>query len=70
MGDRTQLSPVQERGFWRVRIVWPNGRVHLVGKFTSEKDAIEWIEAHARLTKPIAEKTIEAAQHGEGDLQQ
>jgi hypothetical protein len=52
MGDvRTLLSPVvQEGGIWRVQIVWPNGRHTLVGKFTSEKDAVEWINAHPRLT--------------------
>jgi hypothetical protein len=61
MGDRTQLSPVQEGSIWRVRITWPNRAVHFVGKFTSEKDAVAWIEAHPRLTKPVPEKTIDAA---------
>jgi hypothetical protein len=56
MGDvRTQLSPVvQKGGIWRVQIVWPNGRHTLVGKFTSEKDAVDWINAHPNLTKPVA----------------
>jgi hypothetical protein len=40
---------------WRVEIVWPNGAVHYVEKFTSEKDAVSWINAHPRLTKPVAE---------------
>jgi hypothetical protein len=55
MGDvHTQLSPVvQEGGIWRVRITWPNRAVHFVGKFTSKKDAIAWIEAHPNLTKPV-----------------
>jgi hypothetical protein len=35
-----------------VQIVWPNGKVNYVGNFTSEKDAIAWIDAHAWLTKP------------------
>jgi uncharacterized protein YbdZ (MbtH family) len=46
------LSPVQEGDLWRVKIVWPNGRHTLVGKFTSEQDAIDWINAHPQLTKP------------------
>jgi hypothetical protein len=47
------LSPVvQADGIWRVKIVWPNGRHTLVGKFTFEQDAIDWINAHPQLTKP------------------
>jgi hypothetical protein len=46
------LSPVQKGDIWRVRMVWSNGAVHHFGKFTSEKDAIDWIYAHPRLTKP------------------
>jgi hypothetical protein len=55
MGDGgSQLSPVvQEGGIWRVRIAWPNAAVRFFGKFTSEKDAIAWIEAHPNLTKPV-----------------
>jgi hypothetical protein len=46
------LSPVvQASGIWRVKIVWPNRAVHFVGKFTSEKDAVRWINAHPQLTK-------------------
>ena len=29
-----------------------NGAVRYVGKFTSKKDAVAWINAHPRLTKP------------------
>ena len=46
------LSPVQDGEIWRVKIVWPNRAVHHFGKFTSERDAIVWINAHPRLTKP------------------
>jgi hypothetical protein len=28
-----------------------------VGKFSSEEDAVEWIEAHPRLTEPVAAST-------------
>jgi hypothetical protein len=56
MGDvRTQLLPMQEGEIWRVQIVWPNGAVHYFGKFASKKDAVEWINAHARLTEPVAD---------------
>jgi hypothetical protein len=56
-----QLSPVQEGDIWRVRIAWPNRAVHYFGKFTSEQDAIDWINAHPSLTKP--ENTIDEPQH-------
>jgi hypothetical protein len=42
---------------WRVKIVWPSGAVHHFGKFTSEQDAIDWINAHPQLTRP--EDTME-----------
>jgi hypothetical protein len=56
----TVLSPVQEGGIWRVKIVWPNRHVNYFGKFTSEQDAIDWINAHPNLTKP--EDTIDEPQ--------
>jgi hypothetical protein len=46
------LSPLQDGKIWRVKIVWPNRGVHHFGKFTSEREAIDWINAHSRLTKP------------------
>jgi hypothetical protein len=55
------LSPVQEDDIWRVKIVWPNRAVHYFGKFISKQDAIDWINAHPRLTKP--ENTIDEPQH-------
>jgi len=48
----TVLSSFQEGDVWRVRIEWPNGAVHYFGNFASEKDAIQWIDAHAWLTTP------------------
>jgi hypothetical protein len=51
----TVLLPVREGNIWRVQIVWPNGAVHHFGKFTSEKDAVDWIVAHSRLTMPPEE---------------
>ena len=62
MGDGgTVLSPVQVRGIWRVRITWPNGKENFVGKFLSERDALEWIAEHPWLTKPSQAATSEAA---------
>jgi len=52
---RTLLSPVRKGKIWRVRIVWPNGTVHHVGKFASEKEAAKWILAHPGLTVPATE---------------
>jgi hypothetical protein len=50
------LLPVREGEIWRVRIIWPNGAMHHFGKFAFEKDAVDWIGAHSRLTMP-AEKS-------------
>jgi len=58
------LSPVQDGHIWRVKIVWPNGAVHYFGKFTSEQDAIDWINAHPRLTKP--EDTTDEPEYADG----
>jgi len=62
MGDGgTVLSPVQERGIWRVRRTWPNGRDNFFGKFSSETDALEWIAGHPWLTDPSQAATSEPA---------
>jgi hypothetical protein len=51
MGDGlTVLSSVRKGSIWRVRIAWPSGTVHHFGKFTSEKDASDWIAARPWLT--------------------
>jgi hypothetical protein len=42
------LSPLQDGKIWRV----PNPAVHHFGKFTSEQDAIDLINAHPHLTRP------------------
>jgi hypothetical protein len=46
MGDHAVLSPVQAGDIWRVQIIWPNGKRHIVGEFSSEDDAAEWIRHH------------------------
>jgi hypothetical protein len=62
MGDGcTALSPVQAASIWRVRITWSNGKDNFVGKFASERDALEWIAGHPWLTKPSQAATREPA---------
>jgi hypothetical protein len=51
---RTVLTTVKSGNIWRVRIAWPNGKANYFGKFNSEKDAVEWIAAHPKLTKPLS----------------
>jgi hypothetical protein len=56
MGDAcTVISAVQEGDIWRAQITWPNGALHYFGKFVSKQDAVEWINAHSRLTMPRSE---------------
>jgi hypothetical protein len=57
------LSSVQVGKIWRVKIVWPNRHVNYFGKFTSERDVIDWVNAHSNLTKPFAKNTIDEPQH-------
>jgi hypothetical protein len=47
----TVLSPVQKGSIWRVRITWPKGLVRHFGKFTSEKQASDWITDRPWLAK-------------------
>jgi hypothetical protein len=54
-GGLTVLSPVQKGPIWRVQMAWPNGNAHYFGKFTSEKDASDWITAHPWLAERQAE---------------
>jgi hypothetical protein len=55
--ESTVLSSFQENGVWRVRIEWPNSAVHYFGSFTSEKEALKWIDDHAWLTIPSTKNT-------------
>jgi hypothetical protein len=59
MGDKSAvLSPVRDGDIWRVQIIWPNGKMNIVGEFSSEGDAVKWIERHAWwLVEPITEKS-------------
>lgn len=59
MGDQgAVLSPVQVGDIWRVQIIWPNGNINFVEKFSSEADAVKWIDRHGWwLVEPITEKS-------------
>ena len=59
------LSSVQVGKIWRVKIVWPNRHVNYFGKFTSERDVIDWVNAHSNLTKPFAKNTIDEPQQAD-----
>jgi hypothetical protein len=64
MGDeRAVLSPVQDGSIWLVQITSPTGEKCYVGKFSSENDAIKWMNNHAWwLIEPITENlTIESS---------
>jgi hypothetical protein len=52
----TVLSPVLRDDCWRVRIAWSNGSINHVGRFASEWEAIEWINAHPRLTVQVEQQ--------------
>jgi hypothetical protein len=59
MGDqRAVLSTVQDGDIWRVQKVWLDGKMDFVGEFSSEGDAIKWMDRHAWwLMEPITEKS-------------
>jgi hypothetical protein len=44
------LKPVARKGFWRVKMAWPD-RHHFFGKFLSQAEAEKWIEEHRWLTE-------------------
>ena len=49
------LLPVVRGDCWRIRVGWPNGRVLYVARFGTEREAIEWIKAHAWLASQVEE---------------
>jgi hypothetical protein len=59
MGDqRAVLTPVQDGDIWHVQIIWPNGKMDFVRGFSSEGDAVKWMDRHAWwLIEPITEKS-------------
>ena len=47
----TRLVPLKKGRHWRVQIKWPSGATRQLGKFGSELEAFEWINAHRGLTQ-------------------
>ena len=47
----TRLMPLKKGRHWRVQITWPNGATRQFGKFDSQLEAFEWINAHPGLTE-------------------
>jgi hypothetical protein len=50
MGDVLTLSPIQQSGFWRVKMAWPGNSPRHFGWFVSQSDAERWIQEHRWLT--------------------
>ncbi len=48
--DETQLTAVEKDGHWTVYIAWPNGREDYFGKYSSEREASDWIKEHLWMT--------------------
>jgi DNA-binding XRE family transcriptional regulator len=46
----TRLVPLKKGKHWRVQINWPGGKIRQVGKFDSQLEAMDWINAHHGLT--------------------
>ena len=49
--NSVNLTPVALKGYWRVKLTWPNKNVHFFGKFLSRAEAEKWIERHRWLTE-------------------
>ncbi len=49
-------SAVIQRGYWRVKMAWPNNRTRYFGRLNSEKEARAWIAEHGWLTQQSAEQ--------------
>jgi hypothetical protein len=48
--DSATLQPVAQKGFWRVKLAWPNRHLFF-GKFLTQAEAEKWIEQHRWLTE-------------------
>jgi hypothetical protein len=40
------LRPIEQSGYWRVEMTWPEHGPRYFGKFDSRADAEKWIEEH------------------------
>jgi hypothetical protein len=62
---RTQLTAVERDGHWTVRITWPNGASHCVGRYAARREADNWIAEHGWMTAERIEGSDTAADNGE-----
>ena len=44
--NSVKLTPIALKGYWRVKMTWPNKTLHFFGKFLSRAEAEKWIEQH------------------------
>jgi hypothetical protein len=54
---RTQLTAVERDGHWTVRITWPNGASHRVGRYAERREADNWIAEHDSMTAERIEES-------------
>jgi hypothetical protein len=50
------LRAVNECGYWRVKMMWPEHSSRHFGKFLSRTEAEKWIEEHRWLTAQDGER--------------
>jgi hypothetical protein len=55
--ERTQLTAVERDGHWTVRIAWPNGASHHVGRYAERREADKWIAEHPWMTAERIEES-------------
>jgi hypothetical protein len=54
---RTQLTSVKRNGHWAVRLAWPNGSIHYVGRYADRREANKWIAEHRWMTAERIEES-------------
>ena len=63
MGRRTELTAIERDGHWTVRVIWPNGASHHVGRYADRREADKWIAEHRWMTaERIEERDITAGE--------
>jgi hypothetical protein len=63
---RTQLTSVERDGHWTVRIAWPNGASHCVGRYAARREADNWIAEHRWMTAERVEESVIPTDNGMG----
>ena len=61
---RTQLTSVERDGHWTVRIAWPNGASHCVGRYAARREADSWIAEHCWMTAERIEESDIPTENG------